>query len=518
MGKGTGSFGKRRNKTHTLCVRCGRRSFHLQKSRCSACAYPAARVRKYNWIVRLPDPKLKTLGERGIECIFVGYVEHSKAFRFYVIEPNDLVSINSIIESSDAIFDKNRFSSVPRPNLRITNGIEDIGGLVVPEDVTEEDVALWKQAINDEMDSIMGNNTWVLADLPTGCKLFGCKWIFKIKLKMDERTTFLNGESKEVVYMNQPEGFIIFDNENKVCKLIKSLYGLKQAPKQWHQKFDDVVLSNGYLLNQANKYVYSKFNESGKGVIICLYIDDMLIFGTNQVRVDLTKEFLSSKFSMKDTGEADVILVSTPMDTSEKLMPNNGQAVSQLKYSGVISCLMYAMTYTKPDIAFAIGKLSRYATYVRGISSLVLSRMPYSDYPATEVRLPLAVSRMPYSHYPATEHESTSSVGRKSNAIFALPRHGSTSFVGRKSNAIFALPDHGSTFSVSLCYTGSAFIIINPSHYPLARNEREWYISNASVTPTVENIFFLRGLYRLATRNQASEHNHPTHIRGCCLR
>ncbi|KAE9453419.1 hypothetical protein C3L33_14635, partial [Rhododendron williamsianum] len=47
-GKGTGSFGKRRNKTHTLCVRCGRRSFHLQKSRCSACAFPAARKRKCN--------------------------------------------------------------------------------------------------------------------------------------------------------------------------------------------------------------------------------------------------------------------------------------------------------------------------------------------------------------------------------------------------------------------------------------------------------------------------------------
>ncbi|XP_076922421.1 large ribosomal subunit protein eL37x-like [Bidens hawaiensis] len=52
-GKGTGSFGKRRNKTHTLCVRCGRRSFHLQKSRCSACAYPAApRIRAYNWSVK----------------------------------------------------------------------------------------------------------------------------------------------------------------------------------------------------------------------------------------------------------------------------------------------------------------------------------------------------------------------------------------------------------------------------------------------------------------------------------
>ncbi|GJY84881.1 zinc finger, CCHC-type containing protein [Tanacetum coccineum] len=171
-------------------------------------------------VVRLPGPKLKTLGDRGTECIFVVYAEHSKAFRFYVIEPNDLVSINSIIESRDAIFDENRFSSVPRPSLRIPNGTEDIGCSVVPEEVTKEvvqqpepelrksksnrtpkdfgpefqlyliertrdevsdqhsycfnveddpktfdeamkshDVAFWKEEINDEMDSIMGNNT-----------------------------------------------------------------------------------------------------------------------------------------------------------------------------------------------------------------------------------------------------------------------------------------------------------------------------------------------------------------------
>ncbi|GJS17907.1 zinc finger, CCHC-type containing protein [Tanacetum coccineum] len=144
-------------------------------------------------VVRLHDPKLKTLGERGIECIFVGYAEHSKAFRFYVIEPNDSVLINSIIESNDAIFDENKFLSVPRPSLRIPNGTEDIGGSVVPEKVTKtfdeeiksQDVAFWKEVINDEMDSIMGNNTWVLADLPPGCKPLGCKWIFKRKLKVD---------------------------------------------------------------------------------------------------------------------------------------------------------------------------------------------------------------------------------------------------------------------------------------------------------------------------------------------
>ncbi|GJU26843.1 zinc finger, CCHC-type containing protein [Tanacetum coccineum] len=365
-------------------------------------------------VVRLPDPKLKTLGERGIECIFVGYAEHSKAFRF---------------------------SSVPIPSLSIPKGIEDIGGSVVPEKVTEEvvqqlepelrkskknrtpkdfgpefqlyliegtrdevsdqhsycfnveddpktfdeamksrDVAFWKEAINDEIDSIMGNNNWVLADLPPGIYYFDTyapvARISTIRLliamssihnlvihRMDVKTTFLNGDLDE---------------------------------EKWHQKFDEVVLSNGYLLNQADKCVYSKFDKSGKGVIICLYVDDMLIFSTDQVQVDLTKEFLSSRFSMKDIWEANVILgikikhesngiaisqshyiekvlkkfnyfdctpVSTLMDTSEKLMPNNGQAVSQLEYSRAISCLMYAMTCTRPDIAFVVGKLSR-LTYI----------------------------------------------------------------------------------------------------------------------------------------------------------
>nr|GEV69029.1 zinc finger, CCHC-type [Tanacetum cinerariifolium] len=241
--------------------------------------------------VRLPDQKLKTLGEKGIECIFVGYAEHSKAFRFYVIETNDSVAINSIIESRDAIFKKQRFSSIPRLSQRTRDEVSDQHSYCfnVEDDpktfdkaMESQDVALWKEAINDEIDSIIGNNTWVLTDLPPGCK-----WIFKRKLK----TTFLNGELEEEVYMNQPLRFIMHGNENKVCKLIKSLYGLKHAPKQWHQKFNEVVLSNGYLLNQADKCVYRKFDASVKGFIICLYVDDMLIFDTDQVQVDLTKKF-----------------------------------------------------------------------------------------------------------------------------------------------------------------------------------------------------------------------------------
>nr|GEV50086.1 hypothetical protein [Tanacetum cinerariifolium] len=72
-------------------------------------------------VVMLPDAKRKTFGEKGIDCIFVGYAEHSKAYQFYVIEPNDSVSINTIIESKDEIFDENRFSSIPRPKDIIPN-------------------------------------------------------------------------------------------------------------------------------------------------------------------------------------------------------------------------------------------------------------------------------------------------------------------------------------------------------------------------------------------------------------
>ncbi|GJX85145.1 zinc finger, CCHC-type containing protein, partial [Tanacetum coccineum] len=400
--------------------------------------------------VRLPDPKRKTLGEKGIDCIFVGYVKHSKAYRFYVIEPNDFVSINSIIESRDAIFDENRFSSIPRskdiiPNLE--ESLRDDYSDDVPTETLEprrgkrarkaksygSDFQLYlvegsrdqKEAIDDEIGSIMENDTWVLSNLPPGCKPLGCKWIFKRKMKvdgtidkfkarlviqgfrkkegidyfdtyapvarittirlllalaaihnlviyqMDVKTAFLNGDLEEEVYMKQPEGFVMPGNEHKVCKLVKSLYGLKQAPKQWHQKFDEVVLSNGFHLNQSDKCVYSKFDSSGKGVIICLYVDDMLIFRTVQNQVDKTKKFLSSRFSMKDMGEADIFLgikikrvnkgivitqshyiekilknfnpedcspVSTPMDLVEKLKPHTGKPVDQLEYSRAIGC------------------------------------------------------------------------------------------------------------------------------------------------------------------------------------
>ena len=125
--------------------------------------------------------------------------------------------------------------------------------------------------------------------------------------QMDVKTSFLNGELEEEIFMDQSEGCMVPGDKQKVCKLIKSLSGLKQAPKQWHRKFDHVLISNGFSINDVDKCIYSKV-ENNSCIIICLYVDDTLIFGTNLQVVINTKSFLRSKFDMKDLREAEVVL------------------------------------------------------------------------------------------------------------------------------------------------------------------------------------------------------------------
>jgi hypothetical protein len=119
---------------------------------------------------------------------------------------------------------------------------------------------------------------------------------------MDVKTAFLNGELEEEIYMDQPEGFVVKGREGMVCKLVKSLYGLKQEPKQWHYKFDRTLTSVGFVTNEADKCVYYRYG-GGKGVILCLYVDDILIFGTSLELIKEVQDFLSQKFEMKGLGK-----------------------------------------------------------------------------------------------------------------------------------------------------------------------------------------------------------------------
>ncbi|GKA19098.1 putative RNA-directed DNA polymerase [Tanacetum coccineum] len=251
------------------------------------------------------------------------------------------------------------------------------------EAVTSSEGQQWREAIKSEIEFILQNHTWKLMDLPPGYKPLDYKWIFKKKMKadgtidkykarlvikgfrqrggleffdtyspvtritsirmilaiaalknleihlMDVKTAFLNGDLEEEIYMNQPEGFIAPGQAGKVCRLVKSLYGLKQAPKQWHQKFDNTMLESGFKINECDKCVYVKDTSSGY-VILCLYVDDMLIVGSNDKMIRSTKDMLKSKFDMKDMGLADVILGIKIIRTQNELVSSQAHYVDKI--------------------------------------------------------------------------------------------------------------------------------------------------------------------------------------------
>ena len=147
--------------------------------------------------------------------------------------------------------------------------------------------------------------------------------------QMDVKIAFFNEDLHEEIYIKQPEGFVVPGLEHKICKLVKSIYGLKQAPRDWHQKFDSVMLSNGFKINECDKCVYVKDTVDGY-IILCLYVDDMLIIGSNDKMVKSTKDILHSRFHMKDMGLADVILGIKILRTSSGLMLNQSHYVDKI--------------------------------------------------------------------------------------------------------------------------------------------------------------------------------------------
>ena len=224
------------------------------------------------------------------------------------------VQRNLRIESSDPSERKLRRSKRERKE---TNLGDDFYTFLVDDDprsykeaMTSSDAPLWIEAINSEIESIMYNHTYEIVDLPPSAKTIGCEWIIKRKLnpygsiekykarlvakgfkqnkgvdyfdtfapvtrissirvsialtsvhnlvihQMGVKITFLNRELEEEIYMDQPEWCMVLGEEQKVCRLVKSFYGLKQAPKQWHSKFDHVLISNGFSINDAlNEFI-----------------------------------------------------------------------------------------------------------------------------------------------------------------------------------------------------------------------------------------------------------------------
>jgi hypothetical protein len=140
---------------------------------------------------------------------------------------------------------------------------------------------------------------------------------------MDIKSTFLNENLTEDVYMTQPEGFVDPKHVRKICKLQKSIYGLKQAYQSWNLCFDEVVKEFGFIKNVEELCVYKKV--SGSAVVFpVLYVDDILLIKNDISMMEVVKSSLRKNFSMKDLGEVTYILdIKIYRDRSKRLIGLN---------------------------------------------------------------------------------------------------------------------------------------------------------------------------------------------------
>ena len=304
----------------------------------------------------------------------------------------------------------------------------------------------WRDACEEEIMSIIKNKTWSLVDLPAGTKPIGLKWVFKIKRKsdgtitkykarlvakgyvqkhgidfdevfapvarietvrfiialaatngwevhhLDVKTAFLHGELKENVYVTQPEGFVTKGSEEKVYKLHKALYGLRQAPRAWNIKLNEILKKLSFEKCSKEPSLYRK--QEGKHLLlVAVYVDDLLVTGSNQDMINDFKRGMSSNFEMSDLGKLTYYLgievlqeeegislkqeryakkileeagmdeckaVLTPMISGLELSKAPSEkSIDGQEYRKVIGCLRYLL-HTSPDLSYAVGVLSRY--------------------------------------------------------------------------------------------------------------------------------------------------------------
>ncbi|KAL8094563.1 hypothetical protein AgCh_036190 [Apium graveolens] len=211
--------------------------------------------------------------------------------------------------------------------------------------------------------------------------------------QMDVKSAFLNGYLEEEVYIEQPPGYVQKGKEGKVYRLKKVLYGLKQAPRAWNTRVDEYFQKNGFVKSPYEHALYTKTNSGGDIMIVCLYVDDMIFTGNNPGMFNDFKKVMTNEFEMTDIGQMSYFLgvevkqrkdgifmsqkkyaeqilkkfrmeeckpVSTPAEGSIKLRINSTrESVNPTLFKSLVGSLMY-LTFTRPDIMYAVGLVSRY--------------------------------------------------------------------------------------------------------------------------------------------------------------
>ncbi|CAL1372799.1 unnamed protein product [Linum trigynum] len=305
--------------------------------------------------------------------------------------------------------------------------------------------AYWREAMKAEIRALEANRTWSLVYAPPNVHLIDSRWVFRIKYRpdgtierfkarlvakgytqvegldyhetfapvaklvtvrcllavavsrgwfihqLDVNNAFLHGDLQEEVYMKVPPGFAE-PGDTRVCRLHKSIYGLKQASRNWYQKFTAALCELGFRSSPADHSLFV-FRRGEIFVVALIYVDDVILAGTDMNFINHVKKFLDHRFSIKDLGplryflglevarspqglvvsqrkyvldileEAGVLgsRPSTfPVEQNHQLTkPSSEILVDGSAYRRLVGRLLY-LTVSRPDITYGVNILSRF--------------------------------------------------------------------------------------------------------------------------------------------------------------
>jgi len=358
----------------------------------------------------------------------------------------------------------------------------------------------WIAAMDSEYKSIIGHDTYQLVSQPSHLEnLVSCKWVFSVKDKdgfvvrfkarlvargftqrqgidyeetyspvlkyktlriilalvaaygyhlelMDVQTAYLHAELKETVYMQQPEGYEQYTNTTnvhghvvygqQVCLLKKALYGLKQAGREWNLHLDNFVQSLGFRRCEGDTCVYVKMSESGRPIILSVYVDDIpsayapedaaewvrlkdVFFGQFKIAFQPEADWvLNMRITRDETGQSLLLDQQAYVETmledlqmheckpsarpgAQEELSMTAQSTAEpdeemketislssetnFPYRRVIGLLMYLANTSRPDISHSVSTVSRYVEspkpmHVRAVKQILRYLSGTSDY------------------------------------------------------------------------------------------------------------------------------------------
>jgi hypothetical protein len=222
--------------------------------------------------------------------------------------------------------------------------------------------------------------------------------------QIDIKTAFLHGDTDTDIYMLQPPGFI--DGTNMVCHLQKCLYGLKQAPRQWYLKLANLLRTLGFESVSADSSFWVSSEEFQAVVYITSVVDDMLITSADPDVTHKVVDAILAVFQGTRSGEAhyyngikitwqrdsSTVVLNQPAHIDTMLakygplsdcmyprqlpikpglrlckggttadMPSPPLDVSKYPYRALVGSLNYVACVTRPDIAYTVNQLAKYA-------------------------------------------------------------------------------------------------------------------------------------------------------------